>query len=201
MKIKTTLIAMFLFCLFIVSISYSQEITKWQTTYSLQIKIFKNDTVILSDISSVNSTISNFPQEKTDYVIKILSNKNEELFKANLGISFKLSIDPIGTIDVNDTVTNPRVPFYPTAKYIVIYHSSKKIANIDLSKYFCNKNSVCDLGENEYVCPEDCKIKKNVSSWFYISLGIAIISLVAFLILLKLKPKSQNYSNLYQKWK
>jgi len=68
-----------------------------------------------------------------------------------------------------------------------------------LSNQFCNKNSVCDLGENQYNCSEDCKTK-GTNAWFYVYITIAIIATIALLFILRLK-RQQSFANLSQKWK
>jgi len=179
----------------------SQEKIEIQTVYSVILEIFEDDRTILNSIEAIDGTITTFPTYQTDYSLKIFSHDRKELFKSYLGVSFTINAGDAGVIKLDNTTIHFRAPYYPTAKYMAIYHESKNIFEIDLSKSVCNKNAVCDLGENEYNCPGDCKTKEGVSSWLYIFILIAIISTVAFLILLKFKPKSQSYSNLYQKWK
>jgi hypothetical protein len=70
-----------------------------------------------------------------------------------------------GAVEVNDSsasniIVNQqlfvRVPYFPTAKKILVYHQNKVILLIDLEKDFCNRNGKCDLGENGYNCQQDC---------------------------------------------
>jgi len=192
-------IAIIFFSMLAINLSNAQGSIQLQTVYSIDIEIFKNDNVILNSISAANATTSHFPTVNTDYKIKVLSNDGQELFNNNLGVSFTISLDPVGIIETNSTTINPRVPFYANAKYIEIYHSGKKILNIDLSNQFCNKNSVCDLGENQYNCSEDCKTK-GTNAWFYVYITIAIIATIALLFILRLK-RQQSFANLSQKWK
>lgn len=200
-----------LICLLLLNVSGSE--TTSEIVYSLQMVIHKNDTVILNNITSVAGTPSSFPSLETGYTIKVISFQREELFKENLGVSFTIILDPIGVIETNSTIVSVRVPYFQTAKIISIYHSDREIKTIDLAMELCNKNDVCDLGENEYNCPEDCKEEVTTTTIpptrggfpkFYLIIGIVIliIALILFFILKgRRRTESNNWIELYQKWR
>ncbi len=156
-------------------ISFAQENIQLQTVYAIKAMIFKNNTVKLLDISATNGTISYYSPTETSYSIIIFSNTGQQIFKGNTSISFSLVTEPPVTIQVSSTVVQLRVPFYPNAQSIAIYHLQNKILNIDLSKEFCNHNSICDLGENSYNCPNDCGAQTQPIPWFYFIIGIVIV--------------------------
>jgi len=149
--ISISLLIMFVL---IFSISYAQQ----QIIYSLSMIVCKNDTVVLKNITAINGIPGEFSDQETNYNIKVLSQQDLELFSDNIWVSFFLSLDPIGVIETNTTFVYVNVPYFQTAKTISIYHLDKKILNIDLNEELCNKNNICDLGENEYNCPEDCSV-------------------------------------------
>jgi len=156
-----------------------------QTVYQIRAIISRDDSTQLNEITAFNSTLSAFPTSDTGYSIKVVSNDGRNLFDEFLGVSFTVSLDPVGVIHLNQTTITTKVPYHSNAKSIGIYHSDKKILDIDLSKDFCNNNSICDLGENIYNCPKDCMPAGTQSEipWFYIGIaGIAAIVLVIYLI-------------------
>ena len=183
------------------STTYAQQ----QTVYSLNMVIYKNDTVVLKNITAINGVPGEFSEQGTDYTIKVFSYQDLELFSDNLQVSFFLSLDPIGVIETNSTFVHVNIPYFPTATSIAVYHLDKKILDIDLHEEFCNKNNICDLGENEYDCPEDCK-KEEVSvklPWIYLIVGLIVVVIIAVIIIIKRQPKksSSDWEKLYQKWK
>jgi hypothetical protein len=99
------------------------------------------------------------------------SNLVEDInINASTEVDYNLSGEGIvdiqtGAVEVNDSsasniIVNQqlfvRVPYFPTAKKILVYHQNKVILLIDLEKDFCNRNGKCDLGENGYNCQQDC---------------------------------------------
>ncbi len=105
-------------------------------------------------------------EELVDY-----SNTVEDIdVNASAEVDYNISGDGIvdiqtETVEVNSSsVSNEivsqqlfvRVPYFPTAKKILVYHLNKVILLIDLEKDFCNRNGECGLGENDYNCPQDC---------------------------------------------
>jgi len=154
-----------------------------QTVYQIQMTVFRDDKAKLNEISAFNSTVSAFPSSDTGYSIKILSHTGRTLFNEHLGISFILIVDPVGVIERNETTITVKVPYFSQAKSIAVYHSEKKILDIDLSKQLCNNNSVCDLGENAYNCKNDCGAPEKEIPWLYLGIAAVLATiLVAYLI-------------------
>jgi len=171
-----------------------------QTVYQIKTVIFKDDNTQLTEIDVMNSTISVFPSSDTGYSIKVFSNDGKVLFKEFLGVSFNLNLEPMGTIHLNKTTITIKVPFYTNVKSIAIYHSSKKILDIDLSEHFCNKNSICDLGENQYICPEDCITEPEGFPWIYVGISAAcVVILVTIFFLKRSRPKNEEWKSV-KKW-
>jgi hypothetical protein len=193
---KTSIILVAVLVLF-VKVSEAQEKIELQTVYSLEINISKDDTAVLNKITAVNGTITSFPTIETKYSISVLSPDN------NLGVSFLVSDIPI---QLNRTVVYPRVPYYSDAKYISVYHQDKEIIKIDLSKEFCNNNKICNLGENQYNCPDDCKQPLKIPWVIIILVGIVLILILLIIFLRKKKPSekkssTKDYDALKEKWK
>jgi len=181
-------ISMVLFSLMFISVIVrAQESITLQTVYAVRTEIFKNDTATLLDISATNGTVSHFASSNTSYSIRVLSNNGNELFRGYTFISFSLITDSPVSIEFNSTVIQLRVPFYANAKSIAVYHFENKILDIDLSKKFCNSNSICDLGENIYNCPSDCKPPQSEFPWFYIVVGIIALAIVITIYLISRK--------------
>ena len=156
-----------------------------QTVYSLQMEIFRDDTATLKNILADTGTISTFPTQKTVYSIKVFGG-NQVLFDKNIGVSFLLTLEPLKTIQLNSTLIHIRVPYFKNADRIAVYHQNKEILNIDLSKEICNNNSFCEIGENKYNCPEDCKGIQSLS-FLLILLMIILISIIIYFLLKKLR--------------
>jgi len=173
-----------------------------QTVYQIQMTVFRDDKAKLNEISAFNSTVSAFPSSDTGYSIKILSHTGRTLFNEHLGISFILIVDPVGVIERNETTITVKVPYFSQAKSIAIYHSEKKILDIDLSKDLCNRNSICDIGENEANCPEDCKkaVSTGSSLYLYILVIASVFLVILILNYIRLKRKNSAFSSLKQKW-
>lgn len=195
---KLQILSLVAFLLFVTNVYAQANIL--QTVYQIRALITKNDTASLNEITSFNSTLSVFPTSETGYFIKIFSQDEKVLFNENLGVSFTITLDPIGVINRNQSSVTVKVPYYPTAKSIAIYHVEKKILVIDLSKQFCNNNSICDLGENVYNCPEDCKQKSEGPSLFLYILLIALAILTILILNFIRLRKSASFDSLKQKW-
>ena len=160
-----------------------------QTVYSLQVEIFRNDEVVLKDISSENGFVSSFPTTSRDYSIKVLGKNDKVLFDRDIEVSFVLNLEPIKTIQLKSSVVHLRVPYFENAERIKIFHNSKEIFSIDLSEEVCNNNLICEVGENENNCPGDCSVKKEFPISLFILFVVILTLGIAFLIS-KIKRKS-----------
>jgi len=177
---------------FILTVVVGQEIKQYQPVYSLRMFIFKNETAELKDVHVESGTISYFPVTNTSYAIKVVSFDDKTLFDTNLGVSFIIIIEPGQIIETDSMVVQARIPVYETAKWIIIQHYDKEILRIDLSEYFCNKNGICDLGENKYICPEDCEQiseipeeERGFQFLYIIMLSLVILILIAIFFVRK----------------
>lgn len=161
MILKFNFVLPLLIFLFIIISVKTQEIRE-EKIYSLLLTIFKNDTVILENISVEMGVLSHFPTTKTGYYVKIISYTNETLFESNLGISFKIHYqifpgEKIPNIEIEELekiLVSLRLPYFENADRIEIYHDDKLIFTFKI----CNFNNICELskGENIMNCMEDC---------------------------------------------
>jgi hypothetical protein len=185
-------------------LSFSQEPDK---VFYFDFTITRNDEVKLLKLEFGTGKISDFAYQ-SDYTIKIISIDGKTLFEKPISIVFTAEALPYENetehvIELNETSKFLRLPFYPTARYIAIYHSGKELFSADLKYYICNKNSVCDLGENEYNCPEDCKIEtRGDFLWLYISMSIICIIVLTIIFYKKSqsKNKESDWQKVYNKW-
>lgn len=168
-----------------VGISQAQESIILQTVYAFKVQVSKNDTTQLLDIGAINGTISHFSSTDTGYTVKLFSDSGQTLFTGYTFISFVLITEPpLPTpLQVSSTVVQIRVPYYPNAKSIALFHLDKKILDIDLSKQVCNNNGVCGLGENVANCSHDCAAAQPNVPWLPIAIAVVVaLVLVIYLI-------------------
>jgi len=182
-NMKKTIIIV-LICLLLVPEIFSN--VNLQSVYSLQVEIFKDDSVVLQNLSAGNGTISTFPTTKKYYSIKVLGPMNKVLFDKDIEVSFILLLEPLKVVQLNSTIIHVRVPYFNNAKKISIYHLNKEIFSIDLSEEICNNNSICELGENKYNCSNDFNTKKEIS-WVLFLLVTFLFTTLIILFLKKFK--------------
>lgn len=180
--------------------------------YSIQTIIGKNDTAFLKEISVDMGVPTVFPTIDMGYYFVVESYNGQVLLRENLGISFRILAEPPVDIELNETLSHVRIPIYPAATKIVYYHGDKNLLTVDLSKYFCDRNGRCDMGENRYICPEDCMEKETTTTipqpqgksmtWVYVIGGVFILVFVAILLFKKNQSQpAQEFDLLYKKWK
>lgn len=176
-------------------------------SYLLNADFYKNETVVLRDISVIQSHPSYFPSIGKSYSVEVYAYDGSKIFDGNVDISFdgEMELIPGNYSSSELPERNPfdnvplliRIPGFDNATNIMVKHESKTILTIDLSKYICDKNSICELGESNYNCPEDCGPNKSLDSAAkndvgsqknYLTLGILallVLVILAFLILVR----------------
>lgn len=138
--------------------------------YSINAELFKNDTVKINHIKVIAGKVSDYPYLSTGYKIKIHSS-SKVLWEANLPVKFYIDLEDFGKINLEKSIISSNLPYFFDAKTIAIYHKDKQIMIAELKDYICNKNNVCDFGENEINCGSDCGSTK----LFYIFFIFAIL--------------------------
>ena len=181
----------FLLCfLFMLPVVNAQE-----KIYSVLFAVYSNDTVILKNFAVQEGLQTHFPTSNTGYYVEILSYSNEKLFQANLGISFTIHVMtapgelPEIITELEEVLVQLRLPYFDDAKRIAVYHLDKKILDLDLADYICNKNNLCEaeLGENKINCAQDCGTTTpqggpSKSIYIYVVIIAAIIVIIIFFI-------------------
>jgi len=162
-----------IFCL-LFTVFYIQQTFAAEKIFSLIFTIYRNDTVVLENLIIETGETSHFPTRDTGYYIEILTPENISLFKSNLGISFVINIFTQEkvlntTVTLDENLIQVRLPYFNEARWIRIYHEDKKIFEIDLEKYFCNNNGICEenKGENYFRCEVDCHCGNGICESFY----------------------------------
>jgi len=196
------IIALAILLILFTKVAIAEEKVELQTVYSMDIEITKENVATLKKITAVNGTISTFPTTKQNYRMEVTSYDNKKLFEENVSVSFTILLEPVSVINLNKTTIHPRVPYYPTAKFISLYYLNDKILEIDLITEFCNNNKACNLGENQYNCPEDCKKTVKIPWVWILILVVAIIFVLIILLKMKEKtPSKLDYNSLKDKWR
>jgi hypothetical protein len=199
---KMKIIALAILLILFTKVAIAEEKVELQTVYSMDIEITKENVATLKKITAVNGTISTFPTTKQNYRMEVTSYDNKKLFEENVSVSFTILLEPVSVINLNKTTIHPRVPYYPTAKFISLYYLNDKILEIDLITEFCNNNKACNLGENQYNCPEDCKKTVKIPWVWILILVVAIIFVLIILLKMKEKtPSKLDYNSLKDKWR
>ena len=199
---KMKIIALAILLILFTKVAIAEEKVELQTVYSMYIEITKENVATLKKITAVNGTISTFPTTKQNYRMEVTSYDNKKLFEENVSVSFTILLEPVSVINLNKTTIHPRVPYYPTAKFISLYYLNDKILEIDLITEFCNNNKACNLGENQYNCPEDCKKTVKIPWVWILILVVAIIFVLIILLKMKEKtPSKLDYNSLKDKWR
>jgi len=157
------IIALAAACLLVATIAFAQEKIYDGPVYMIMAEISKDDTALLKNIKAGYATENGFSSLDRGYYLEVVSYDQRVIYKKNLAVSFYIAVElktdePLPTIQQPDKVeVFIRVPYFPEAARIVIRHGTKILLDIDLRKEMCNKNSLCDLGENPRTCPEDCR--------------------------------------------
>jgi hypothetical protein len=160
-------------------------------SYLVYADLFSNDTAVLKNITAKNIDPSFFPSTDTGYRIRVYSYNGSSLFEDNLAVSFEVDIDiapgqgiPSGMPIAQRLDKIPlfvRVPGRSDVTRISIHHEGRNILDINLSKELCNRNKICDLGENEYTC-SDCNGSDSLAgynqNWI-----VFIIAIVFFVVM------------------
>lgn len=124
-------------------------------------------------------------QPENRYLLKLISDQNEELFKLKFDFSLEV-FDIPGIYSLDQGNFTFYIPYSKNAKNVEIYNpNGKKILDINVEKFVKNVcgDLVCDSEENYQKCSLDCpnpiKIKeKSSNNLLYLLFLIILISLL-----------------------
>jgi hypothetical protein len=161
-------------------------------------------------------------EHRGNYQAKIFSFKNVLLDQINFstekffcwdGWNFEIN-EPVGGCESSSVgYFGLTLPYYPNAKYVEIFNDKgEKQLTIDVSKFaVCNENGICEKGEDEKVCPQDCQkraiptppeayqvpSKKPFKKLFTVLGWLVILGFVIFLIIkiIKWKKSKDEFSD------
>ena len=186
-------IAVITLLLLVTAVSASQLI------YVLNLDVYSNDTVTLKSLNRSVGLTSQFLDSEAPYKVKMFSG-SRELFSGNLYISFTVITDPpILDLQLEKNPLELRVPYFPEADMLKIYHNGKEIFFVRLKLEACNNNGFCDVGEDTVNCPADCP-KKSKSLLLISIIFLVVLILVAVITVIaknKLKQGKQNMGSGY----
>lgn len=156
----------------------------------LNYAVCKNDSVSINSIKYADGVAKVYQSASDEYALKITAENGEALASLYLPVGFYLLSEP--PREVNCSMGYQRLPWESYAKYLEFYHGDKIMSKIDISRYICKPDGLCEpnAGENTANCPQDCpreiaKPKPNFSLLF------AGVLTAVILVLAYLKRKSQ----------
>jgi hypothetical protein len=157
---KIIFILMFLICLSSVSA---------QISYFFEVKYdLENNKLELNDLDLIEDGDVYSDSEFVTHDIKLFSFNDEVLYNYSYYWNamasydyFPLDDNTIGPEKPNYDLLQLNIPYFRNGKEIRVTDlSTREMVIIDVSKYAsCNEDYVCDFGEDERSCPEDCRIE------------------------------------------
>lgn len=117
----------------------------------LMFTVYKNDTLSVSDLRVTDAPIL-LPKDKGDYNIEITNTEDKIIFSSRIEVQFIILTDP--PTETDESLILLKIPWNESMTEIKFYHLGNLISIIEL----CNKNGQCESskGENFINCPQDC---------------------------------------------
>jgi len=192
-KIDFYLVIFFVLCF---SIANAQVYGK---VFFFDFIVYRNDTVKLIRFEIGVGTPTHLLDINTGYILKIISIENDILFSKFIPVSFRAEALPYEgeeeyVVEFNESEQFLRLPYFPNADRIEIYHEDKLIFTIDVKKYICEPNGVCSGDENEINCPVDCKKPEKIP-WIY----LIVVAIIIFIIIIFWRRKTSKIENILAK--
>ena len=124
-----------------------------QIAYSLLVH-FSSGKFNLETIDLIES--GSMPAEKgNEYAVQVMSFSGYVLFETTFNA--KLQVFDADIEFLTERTIDLLLPYYPTAKSIIIKKGRQQFLEIDVSKYsLCNENGKCDGNETLKFCPKEC---------------------------------------------
>ncbi|MBI5061633.1 MAG: carboxypeptidase regulatory-like domain-containing protein, partial [Candidatus Aenigmarchaeota archaeon] len=125
------------------------------STLEIKLRVYKNNTVVPSNISIDFGEKLDHDDENGTYSLRILDGNETTIYTRNFSLSFFILSDPIMLTNV--TIFYDRIPFIPSMKKIKLYYNGSPIFSLNVGTV-CNYNAICEPRRNEsyYSCPNDC---------------------------------------------
>jgi len=118
----------------------------------IMLRVDKNDSVEIIELVSTDSEPFEI-ESKGEYYIKILDQNNNSVYLTNFSANFIIFSDP--PIITNETQVLIIIPYYENMRKFEVYEYNNLILSGQIPS-FCNKNTICEAGENYLSC-SDCK--------------------------------------------
>jgi hypothetical protein len=135
----------------IVLLLFSESVFALEDVISLTIDINKNDTVLLRDMSIIQS-VRTKELVGDEYKIKTLDKNGNVLTEEKFDIQFILYSNPPKFIDSKTVIV--KLPYSKETFKIMLEHKNNTILEKDV--VLCKIDGVCSGYENFISCPQDC---------------------------------------------
>ena len=117
------------------------------------ITLYKNDTIILYNLRTVEGKLSPYPKDKSPYNITITGKHNQILQSIPI---YPIFILADAQNPIRDAIPMTLQVLYSANEKELQINHGKLIFSENIENYFCNNDAYCGINENYISCPIDC---------------------------------------------